>query len=223
MAWSSSSRRTMSTCLLLWLLCVLFGSMEAIKIGISHNENQSTTTTPTTIATTTPMSIDVSGTSSNVDSTPSPLPEVLSTAPTQTFPPRKLPKKPPTTAPATTPTPLPQSNVSSRPTPTNPRQDYRYTYCDCDLHADICEVNCCCDRDCSSDALLVFDCLQSLQAPQLQTRLEDFQYTHGLPSCQLHDGWLCVFRSNTKPAKPQVSREREREEITPLLISFPIP
>lgn len=208
MAWSSSSRRTMSACLLLWLLCLLWGSMEAIKIGISHNENQSTTTTtPTTIATTTQMSIDVSGTSSNVDSTPSPLPEVLSTTPTQTFPPRKLPKKPPTTAPATTPTPLPQSNVSTRPTPTNPRQDYRYTYCDCDLHADICEVNCCCDRDCSSDALLVFDCLQSLQAPQLQTRLEDFQYTHGLPSCQLHDGWLCVFRSNTKPAKPQVSKE----------------
>lgn len=209
MAWSSSSRRPMSTCLFLWLLCLLCGSMEAIKIGISHNENQSTTTTttPTAIATTTQMSIDVSGTSSNVDSTPSPLPEVLSTTPTQTFPPRKLPKKPPTTAPATTPTPLPQSNVSTRPTPTNPRQDYRYTYCDCDLHADICEVNCCCDRDCSSDALLVFDCMQSLQAPQLQTRLEDFQYTHGLPSCQLHDGWLCVFRSNTKPAKSQVSKE----------------
>lgn len=213
----------MSTCLLLWLLCLLCGSIRGIKIGISHNENQSTTTT-TTIATTTAMSTH---TSSNVDSTPSPLPEVLSTTPTQTFPPRKLPKKPPTTAPATTPTPLPQSNVSSRQTPPNPRRDYRYTYCDCDLHADVCEINCCCDRDCSADALLVFDCLQSLQAPQLQTRLEDFQYSHGLPSCQLHDGWLCVFRSNTKPAKPQVSREREIERrdysFTDHTIAFPFP
>lgn len=195
--------------LLLWL-CLFCTPIEAIKIGISHNEyqNQTSTTTTTTI-TTSAMTTDVSGTSTlNPESTSSPLPEVVST-PTQTFPPRKLPKKPPTTAVTkaaapTTPT-LPTNATATNQTKINSRQVVGYNYCECDLHADMCEINCCCDRDCPPEALLVFDCLQSVMAPQLQSRLEDFQYTHGLPTCQLDDGWLCVFRTNTKSFKPQVS------------------
>lgn len=194
--------------LLLYWLCLCCTPLEAIKIGISHNENQTTTTTSTT--TTTAMTTDASGTSTyNLESTSSPLPDVVSTTTTtQTFPPRKLPKKTPTTAvtEAAAPTnPTPPTNGTTKPKTVNPRQDYRYNYCDCDLLEQICEINCCCDRDCSPDALLVFDCLQSVMAPQLETRLENFQYTHGLPTCQIHDGWLCVFRTNTKSSKPQVS------------------
>lgn len=174
--------------------------MDCIKIGISQNFNTSSTTTTTEISLTTNLM--------DVNTTGSPWPEAAST-PVQTFPPRKSQKTPTTLAPrqsTTTPaaTVAPETkNITAEPTIVLPRQDYGFYYCDCDLHTDLCEINCCCDRDCPSQTLQVFNCLQSTVTPQLQTRLEDFQYTHGLPTCQLHDGWLCVFRSNTKPAKPQ--------------------
>ncbi|XP_034472151.1 tectonic [Drosophila innubila] len=180
--------------------------MSCVKIGISQTYNTSSTSTTTTTTT------EIAMTTNNIDvnTTGSPWPEEAST-PAQTFPPRKT-QKPPTTAvprqrtttPVTGTDATKSKNVTTGGITVTSRKDYGFYYCDCDLHADLCEINCCCDRDCPTQTMQVFNCLQSSVAPQLQTRLEDFQYTHGLPTCQLHDGWLCVFRSNTKPAKLQL-------------------
>ncbi|EDW76301.1 uncharacterized protein Dwil_GK15385 [Drosophila willistoni] len=184
-----------------------------IKIGISHNYN-------TTISTTTPnpnalASVTTDSIGNTMDlSSPSPQTEIAST-PSQTFPPRRQPRATSTTTTTTsttttTPAPLPTADTQTRGNATESSNapsgkqtpSYLY-YCSCDLREGICDLNCCCDRDCPSEILVVFNCL-GLEAPaELQTRLEDFQYTHGLPTCQLHDGWLCVFRSNTKPVKMQ--------------------
>ncbi|XP_062127358.1 tectonic [Drosophila sulfurigaster albostrigata] len=167
------------------------------------SSSTTSTSTPSTEAPLTTINLDAIATSSPAWS------EVVST-PAQTFPPRKTAKTPTTTTPrrtsstsTTTAAPEVINATTVQTTIVPPRQDYRLYYCECDLQSELCEINCCCDRDCPAETLQVFNCLQSSVAPQLQTRLEDFQYTHGLPTCQLHDGWLCVFRSNTKPAKPK--------------------
>lgn len=185
----------------------MLAPMDCIKIGISQNYNTSSTSTTTTEITMTTNSLDA-------DSTGSPFPDAVST-PAQTFPPRKTQKPPTTVVPRkTSPSPAvgtaapPPKNVSGTPKTVTAHQNNGFHYCDCDLHANLCEINCCCDRDCPPQTLQVFSCLQSFVAPQLKARLEDFQYTHGLPTCQISDGWLCVFRSNTKPARSQVNRSR---------------
>ncbi|KAL7738957.1 hypothetical protein ACLKA6_001353 [Drosophila palustris] len=178
--------------------------MDCIKIGISQNYNTSSTSTTTTTTETT-MTTNML----DADSTGSPFPDAVST-PAQTFPPRKT-QKPPTTVVPKQISPSPAvgtaaphpTNVSGAPTTVTAHQDIGFHYCDCDFQANLCEVNCCCDRDCPPQTLQVFNCLQSSVAPQLKARLEDFQYTHGLPTCQISDGWLCVFRSNTKPERSQ--------------------
>ncbi|KAH8263133.1 hypothetical protein KR044_004915, partial [Drosophila immigrans] len=207
----------------LLFLCLILAPVGCIKIGISPDldtnsttSTTSTTETPTTTtstSTTTTTTTEASLTTSNLDviSTSSPSWSEAASTPAQTFPPRKSPKSPTTTAPnkpsssttSTTPAPELINATAVKPTLVPAHQDYGFYYCECDLQSELCEINCCCDRDCSSETLQVFNCLQSTVAPQLQTRLEDFQYTHGLPTCQLHDGWLCVFRSNTKPPKPK--------------------
>lgn len=75
-------------------------------------------------------------------------------------------------------------------------------YCSCNLLANDCDINCCCDTDCSAEALKVFDCYAIRKHPELRNRLEDFHYQHGLPSCRINDGWLCIIRSNVK-TEPQ--------------------
>lgn len=187
-------------------LCLILAPINGIKIGLSQNLNTSSTSTATSTNTETTMTTNTL----EVKSTGSPWPEI---APAQTFPPRKTQKPPTTAVPQQSSTTLAagtaaskSKNVTAAATTVKTQKDHGFYYCDCDLYLDLCEVNCCCDRDCSFQALQVFNCLQSSGAPQLQARLEDFQYTHGLPACQLHDGWLCVFRSNTKPAKSQVNK-----------------
>ncbi|XP_032592152.1 tectonic [Drosophila grimshawi] len=181
---------------------------QCIKIGISHNYNISTTTTTAAAITTT---TEIPGTTVVLDpiSTDSPLPETASTT-TQIFPPRKT-QKPPLTTTTAAPTTKTVATVATAETqPLNatespktlpPLKIKSFNYCACDLHSDVCELNCCCDRDCPPEALLVFSCAQPATEEQLRRRLEDFQYNHGLSTCQLNDGWLCVFRSNSKPPK----------------------
>uniref|UniRef100_W8BIC8 Tectonic n=1 Tax=Ceratitis capitata TaxID=7213 RepID=W8BIC8_CERCA len=135
------------------------------------------------------------------------------------FPPRlrttKSPKIPTTTAKTTTaatistqsppPTSTEAVNTTTNSSP-NPGDANTFGgatnsgvyYCDCDLLLDACDVNCCCDRDCMPEALNIFNCKIRNMKPQLRSRLEDFQYQHGLPSCKVNDGWLCVFRTNTR-------------------------
>ncbi|KAH8342735.1 hypothetical protein KR084_003190 [Drosophila pseudotakahashii] len=173
----------------------------SIKIGISYNYNNTELGTATTESSATTASSSIEAGSSI-----SPLLEVTN-APGNTFPPR-LQQKPKATD--ATPTTSPNPQVDAQPlnaTQTPPSipisKDLKPYYCSCDLHSDKCDLNCCCDKDCPPEAHQVFNCLPSPTFPQVQSRLEDFQYAHGLPTCQINDGWLCVFRSNTEPYKTQ--------------------
>lgn len=79
-------------------------------------------------------------------------------------------------------------------------------YCFCDLTNKICDINCCCDPDCTPEALKVFRCLKELtnDFELHEGRFEDFKFQHGLPSCEVNDGWLCVFRTYIPPASERV-------------------
>uniref|UniRef100_A0A6P4FMQ3 Tectonic n=1 Tax=Drosophila rhopaloa TaxID=1041015 RepID=A0A6P4FMQ3_DRORH len=189
----------------LWLLPVLLLATHqtcSIKIGISHNYNSTESPIPPT---TTESPATTASSSSGASSSISPLPDVASTS-GNTFPPRMQQKPRVTAAPPTTsPTPPAEAQLLNATDATDtlpiPRNTHNLDYCSCDLQPDACDLNCCCDSDCPPETLQVFNCMSGSSFPQLQSRLEDFQYTHGLPSCQINDGWLCVFRSNTKPAR----------------------
>ncbi|KAH8281516.1 hypothetical protein KR054_001209 [Drosophila jambulina] len=181
------------------MLCMVTLPSLSLKIGISQQSNPTSTFPPTT---TDSPTTTIAASSDSVSSF-SPLPEVAST-PANVFPPR--PRA--TEAPATSTTSAPRVevqplNATEAPAPPlvfkdiNPPQ----YYCSCDLQSSKCDLNCCCDRDCPAETRRVFDCHSDSIPPLLQSRLEDFQYIHGLPTCQINDGWLCVFRSNTKPVK----------------------
>ncbi|XP_075150102.1 tectonic-like isoform X1 [Haematobia irritans] len=138
------------------------------------------------------------------------------------FPPRKKPttpksttistKKPMTTSKtkwktSTTTTEMPQTtNISMSSTEflntSKAIRGHPNKYCFCDITSYGCDINCCCDPDCSNEALNVFKCLKEISNDYElhEGRFEDFKFQHGLPSCEVNDGWLCVFRTNI-PAK----------------------
>ncbi|XP_034668483.1 tectonic [Drosophila subobscura] len=197
-------------CLLLWVLCfITVPHSHTIKIGISHSYNTTASTTQTT-----PTTMEIPGTTAATEpgSSMSPLPELATSTPSNTFPPRPQPKPSATDAPksSTTPAETVAATDTADAQPLNATEtpkiatnfpDDSFYFCSCDLRSEMCDLNCCCDRDCPTETRQVFSCLKVLAPPQLLSRLEDFQYNHGLPTCQINDGWLCVFRSNTKPAK----------------------
>ncbi|XP_026834497.1 tectonic isoform X2 [Drosophila erecta] len=196
----------MKAVLLLAVLCLAtHHPTHSIKIGISHNYN--TTITPPASTTTEPTATTAAPSTEAVSSISTlPEAEVTTTTPAITFPPR-VPQKPKVAAAAPTTSTAPQAEAlplnSTEATSLPKSVDHRFYYCSCDLQAGRCDLNCCCDSDCPPETRQVFNCLPSALLPQLESRLEDFQYTHGLPTCQINDGWLCVFRSNTKAAKTQ--------------------
>ncbi|XP_049307950.1 tectonic [Bactrocera dorsalis] len=132
------------------------------------------------------------------------------------FPPRlRTTKSPKTTTASSTTTPPTVASTTATNTAENAsnaanadnsikaHSSQGFYYCKCDLLLDACDINCCCDRDCTQAALNVFNCDDKPMEKKLKNRLEDFQYQHGLPSCKVNDGWLCVFRTNTR-------KEREK-------------
>ncbi|KAH8237993.1 hypothetical protein KR032_010318 [Drosophila birchii] len=191
----------MKRLLLIAMLAMAIVPSNSVKIGISHNSKPTSTlpTTTTDLPTTT-----IAASSDNTVSSISPMPEVAST-PGNIFPPRPKATEAPAT---TTTTSAPKVEVQPLDATETPghqlisRENPLY-YCSCDLQSSKCDLNCCCDRDCPPETRRVFDCHPDSARPLLQSRLEDFHYTHGLPTCQINDGWLCVFRNNTKPAKTQ--------------------
>ncbi|XP_030377673.1 tectonic [Scaptodrosophila lebanonensis] len=197
----------MATGRFLIYLSLLVGITQGIKIGISPTLNPNTTTaTPQTSTemppTTLGLDLSSAGSSSSEDTfTASSLPPSKQQNTTIATASTEAPNaSTDSTALATEP---PQVETASPNPPVKPIARYPY-YCSCDVLAGVCDLNCCCDLDCQAEALKVFNCLAMTDHPQLQLRLEDFQYTHGLPSCKINDGWLCVFRTNTKPAKQQL-------------------
>ncbi|KMY88476.1 tectonic [Drosophila simulans] len=196
----------MKEVLLLVVLCLATYHTHSIKIGISHNYNA---TISPTASTTTEAPATTGAPSSEAVSSISTLPEaeVTTTTPAITFPPRVQQKPKVAVASPTMSTASPAEALPLNSTEVNsslPKSgDSTFYYCSCDLQAGRCDLNCCCDNDCPPETRQVFNCLPSSLLPQLESRLEDFQYTHGLPTCQINDGWLCVFRSNTKATKTQ--------------------
>uniref|UniRef100_A0A1I8NSV9 Uncharacterized protein n=1 Tax=Stomoxys calcitrans TaxID=35570 RepID=A0A1I8NSV9_STOCA len=100
----------------------------------------------------------------------------------------------------TTVAPLDPINTSTSSIP----RSNKYCFCDMTLHG--CDINCCCDPDCSDEALQVFKCLKEVinDFELHEGRFEDFKFQHGLPSCEVNDGWLCVFRTNMPLAAKRV-------------------
>lgn len=173
-----------------------------------------TTTSSTTTSTTTPKTTTVepewpefppkkSSKSPNKTTTKKPLTTTLkpsSTTPT-TIKPTEMSKE-------TNITDKPQSQT---PTSSPPKWPITQKYCFCDLTKDLCDTNCCCDNDCSPEAFQVFRCEveKPIDLEVLEGRFEDFKFQHGLPSCEVNDGWLCVFRTYKPVVKQEVSSKLE--------------
>uniref|UniRef100_A0A8D8MT87 Tectonic n=2 Tax=Culex pipiens TaxID=7175 RepID=A0A8D8MT87_CULPI len=66
-------------------------------------------------------------------------------------------------------------------------------YCSCDLKINICDVNCCCDIDCSDQILRTFSCSEE--------RLDVAEYHHreGLQSCEVQGGLFCLVGEHRPP------------------------
>ncbi|XP_058066361.1 tectonic, partial [Anopheles bellator] len=153
-----------------------------VKIDVSKINQQNTTETPnvtistppgetstagTTAASTIGSSTLSSGTKTTESSTgrPSSTPSAATT--TETVPPIDLNPQ------------VPLQGRAAKLIPTG-------YYCRCDLKINVCDVNCCCDIDCSEAILKVFNCDQE----QLHT--EEYHHGEGLQSCRVQGGLLCL-------------------------------
>lgn len=54
----------------------------------------------------------------------------------------------------------------------------------------ICDLNCCCDIDCTNDMLMAFDCTKT------EVSLADYFYGHGLQHCAIENGLFCIEKHN---------------------------
>ncbi|XP_062704598.1 tectonic [Aedes albopictus] len=59
-------------------------------------------------------------------------------------------------------------------------------YCKCDLKINICDVNCCCDIDCSEEILRTFVCDEE------QLDIGEYHHQEGLQSCEVQGGLFCL-------------------------------
>ncbi|XP_063703597.1 tectonic, partial [Culicoides brevitarsis] len=65
-------------------------------------------------------------------------------------------------------------------------------FCNCDTQINVCEVNCCCDLDCSKGAIQLFDCSKE------RFDVQEYDYYGKLEDCSISGGLLCVAGSNLK-------------------------
>ncbi|KAH8385774.1 hypothetical protein KR009_009438 [Drosophila setifemur] len=179
-------------CLFISVLFLVISPAIFVKIRISHISNTMISSTPPT-------------TTESSTITFYSLPEVTSSL--SIFPPRS--ENIGTTIPSAATT---TKTLSHKGQPINTTEltasepilkNYTQNYCSCDIQVGKCDQSCCCDTDCDTEALHVFNCPPSTSSPQLQSKLEDFQYAHSLPTCRFRDGWLCIFRINRKQSKAQ--------------------
>lgn len=223
--------------MLLWQsLCLFCLFAECVKIGISKPLVTSTTT-PAPLTSTTETETLENSTDSTLTTVMS-TPKVTTLKPITTeepewpeFPPRK---KTPTTKATTTKKPITTTKKSITTTSTatpstepieiannktkplldtlshsvHPENDHKYCFCDMTFQG--CDINCCCDPDCTQEALQVFKCLKEKthDFEIHEGRFEDFKFQHGLPSCEVNDGWLCVFRTNIPPVVEKVNKKK---------------
>lgn len=197
---------------ILLFLIFLFGltQIETVKIGVSK-PSSTTTSSPLTSSTLTSTTINVETTTLSSEDYESTTMETKK--PVFEWEPPTLPSKNQKTSttikPEITTEPSKEelnqtSNNSTgefiKAQPHTAQQHTKYSisnFCFCNMHSN-CDVNCCCDPDCSAEALKVFNCNDKNKNIEENYLLQDFQYQHGLPSCKVNDGWFCVFRTNTK-------------------------
>lgn len=73
------------------------------------------------------------------------------------------------------------------------RNLYPNYFCKCDLLVYDCDINCCCDIDCTKEMIEVMDCSKSL------TDLDQYDYDgreDGLPSCAVSSSLFCVLEEH---------------------------
>lgn len=70
-------------------------------------------------------------------------------------------------------------------------------YCSCDLLVNLCDINCCCDNDCSDEMLSVFVCNEK------EWSIYDFEFDAGLTSCHIKNDLFCVVEKEIVPVKAE--------------------
>lgn len=61
-----------------------------------------------------------------------------------------------------------------------------------------CDVNCCCDIDCTDGILKAFVCDDGVE-------IEDYHHGEGLERCEINDGLFCIIDDNSKAPDYYVS------------------
>lgn len=213
--------------ILFHLLMFYILSSESVKIGISKPSAMTTTQSPNTTFETTTEEITTEIPASTTTTTTHKTTTTTTAKPTNSesewpdFPPKKATKttlKPNITTikPTVITSTKPSEVTNTTETPDIPKTSLNKwlsseKYCFCDLTMEVCDINCCCDRDCSLEAFKVFRCLKEerVDVDIHEGRFEDFKFQHGLPSCKINDGWLCVFRTNKPVIKEEVEFVKE--------------
>jgi Protein of unknown function (DUF1619) len=61
-----------------------------------------------------------------------------------------------------------------------------------------CDVNCCCDLDCTDGILQAFKCDDGVE-------IDDYIHGEGLERCEINNGWFCIASSRLEAADYYVS------------------
>uniref|UniRef100_A0A1B0CUJ9 Tectonic-1-3 N-terminal domain-containing protein n=2 Tax=Lutzomyia longipalpis TaxID=7200 RepID=A0A1B0CUJ9_LUTLO len=175
-------------------ITVVHGDRALVKIGVSKTTmapvvtTESSSTTTTTVATTTTtLSTSTTTQSTSTTSTSKDNTTVSASSTTSTT----------TLAPPANATDVPDAKNQTTnateavkiPRRIRLQQEQSY-YCKCDLKINVCDVDCCCDIDCTGDMLKLFDCHEAYISTT------DYHTLHGLPSCRVSSSIFCVLRNN---------------------------
>lgn len=116
-------------------------------------------------------------------------------------------------------TPNVENSTKPASLPSNRTQHFNTTSytCNCDLTVDqfhvfhswklsqrkitfqlTCDVNCCCDMDCTDGILQAFVCDDGVE-------FDDYHHGEGLERCEIDNGLLCIVRDNLGPPDYYVS------------------
>lgn len=72
--------------------------------------------------------------------------------------------------------------------------------CACDLTLNICDLNCCCDIDCTPESLETFDC------SKIENSLVEYYHGYGLQHCEVEEGFFCIVKDNLGDPATNVSK-----------------
>lgn len=173
------------------LLLIALSAVTGLKIDISKTQTTTEVPLATTTETTTVKTVAITSSS--------PPPSVVTADITK----ENESQSTPTTI---TQTPLPETSSAATEPSVNETQEEAaghpefYSrhlqsnyYCECDLAVNSCDINCCCDIDCTASAIKSFDCSAD-HHPNPPSYLSDY----GLPPCSVSSSWFCVVNVDFK-------------------------